>query len=316
MKKLARLVAGVAVCLPALAAAQDRPQFFFDLPKFTEAPILDGDRHSVTNEWAGAFYEVCSPSQVEADATEYGWINQELKESLISFNQLEQNGELEDASEAKTDADCAAEIWSAWGDEGLYYIAETRDNIRDIISDNENEFAWWERDGMTIYIDLNNEDNPGGDPTGFYVGLNAVSFLAAPVESSSLTVQLMMTVANQLELSSDPDVVGGFTYGFKDVGDEWGSEESYTTEALMPWTTFLTIGNLNAVPTAGSEMGYGYLQIDADGEPGWGGQIQCAYVGANQSDYPNWVFTTNPAGPQGTAVEAESWARIKSTFVD
>jgi hypothetical protein len=316
MRKFALLTAVALICIPALARAQDNPVFFWDLPKFTQSPTLDGDRNTVPGEWAGAFYELCSPSQVEADALEYGWINQEVLEGVISYNQLQQNGELEDAAIAKTDADCSAEIWTAWDDEGLYYVTEVRDNIRDTITESESQFAWWERDGMTLYLDLNNEDNPGGDPTGFFVSLNAINFMAAPVESSAITIQIMMTVANQLENNQDPEVIGGFTYGFQDVGDKWGSDESYTIEGIMPWTTFHTIGNLLATPTVGSEMGYGYLLLDADGETGYGGQIQCAYVGAFQSDYPNWVFTDTPVGPDGTAVQEDSWGRIKATFAN
>ena len=33
---------------------------------------------------------------------------------------------------------------------------------------------------MSLYLDMNNEDHPGGDPTGEFVNLNVVNFLAAP----------------------------------------------------------------------------------------------------------------------------------------
>ena len=59
------------------------------------------------------------------------------------------------------------------------------------------------------------------------------------------------------------------------------------------------------------------ITVDPDGESGYGGQIQCvAWAGGNQSEFANWVFVDTPAGPtDATAVEEDSWARIKTTFV-
>ena len=66
MKKLAILATTAVLCFAALAGAQP-PERFFDLPKFTVEPTLDGDRASVANEWAGALEFPCSPSQILLD---------------------------------------------------------------------------------------------------------------------------------------------------------------------------------------------------------------------------------------------------------
>ena len=116
----------------------------------------------------------------------------------------------------------------------------------------------------------------------------------------------------------DPDALEGFEYGFRDAGDEFGDtgDADYVIEGKLPWDTFLRNGNLFETPTVGSEMGFAWLPIDPDGEEAYGGQIQCvAWAGGNMSEFANWVFVDTPAGPTGTAVEADSWGRIKGTFV-
>ncbi len=94
MKKFALLAAAAVVGSASLAFAQP-PERFFDLPKFTAAPTLDGDRSSVANEWAGALEFTCSPSQILADGAEFGWRDIESQASEVSANQLNENGETE-----------------------------------------------------------------------------------------------------------------------------------------------------------------------------------------------------------------------------
>ena len=163
MKKLALLAAIAALCFTTLASAQP-PVRYFDLPKFTQAPTLDGDRATVADEWAGALEFPCSPDQIQLDGQEFGWRNQEQGSSEVSANQLSENGETEVAGEGRTNADFESTILQAWDDEALYYLTEVSDNVRDTEGGGEAR-AWWERDSMSLYLDLNNDDHPGGDPT-------------------------------------------------------------------------------------------------------------------------------------------------------
>jgi hypothetical protein len=314
MKKHSLLAAIAALSIASLAGAQP-PERFFDLPKFKSAPVLDGDRFTVPDEWANALEFTCSPSQILADGAEFGWRDIEQQASEVSANQLNV-GENEDASVGRTDADFSSHIWQAWDDDALYYITEVRDNVHDVEGGGEAR-AWWERDSMSLYLDLNNEDYPGGDTTGDYVNLNVVNFMAIPQNSSPLAVCYITTVQGARVDIHDADAIEGFDYGYRAVGDEFGGEADYVIEGRMDWATFLRGGNLFSAPTVGSEMGFTWLAVDPDGEDAYGGQIQCvAWAGGNMSEFANWVFTDTPAGSDnpGSAVESDSWARIKSTF--
>ena len=317
MKKLTLLAAIAALCVTTLANAQP-PVRYFDLPKFTQPPTLDGDRMTVADEWAGALEFPCSPSQIQLDGQEYGWRDQANQQTEVSTNQLNENGETEVAGEGRTDADYASVIWQAWDDEALYYITEVSDNVRDT-EGGERAWAWWERDSMSLYLDLNNEDHPGGDPApSSYVNLNIVNFMAVPFGSNEISVCLVTTVDNERVNVHDPDALEGFEYAFRDAGDEFGDEgdADYVIEGKLPWDTFLRNGNLFEAPTVGSEMGFTWLPPDPDGEDGFGGQLQCvAWAGGNMSEFANWTFVDTPAGPSGTAVEEDSWGRVKETFV-
>ena len=316
MKKLALLVAIAALCFTTLASAQP-PVRYFDLPKFTQAPTLDGDRATVADEWAGALEFPCSPDQIQLDGQEFGWRDIEQGASEVSTNQLNENGETEVAGEGRTNADFESVILQAWDDDALYYLTEVSDNVRDTEGGGEAR-AWWERDSMSLYLDLNNEDHPGGDPTQEFVNLNVVNFMALPFGSHELSVCLITTVDKARVDVHDPDALEGFEYGFRDAGDEFGEDgdADYVIEGKLPWDTFLRNGNLFEAPTTGSEMGFAWLPIDPDGEDAYGGQIQCvAWAGGNMSEFANWVFVDDPAGPTGTAVEDDSWGRVKETFV-
>lgn len=317
MKKLTLLVAIAALCFTTLASAQP-PVRYFNLPKFTQPPTLDGDRETVADEWAGALEFPCSPDQIQLDGQEYGWRNIEQQSSEVSANQLSENGETEVAGEGRTNADFESVILQAWDDEALYYLAEISDNVRDTEGGGEAR-AWWERDSVSLYLDLNNEDHPGGDPTREFVNLNVVNFMALPFGSHEWSVCLITTVDMARVDVHDPDAIEGFEYGFRDAGDEFGEtgDADYAIEGKLPWDTFLRNGNLYEAPTTGSEMGFAWLPIDPDGEDAYGGQIQCvAWAGGNMSEFANYVFVDDPAGPQGgTSVEEDSWGRVKETFV-
>lgn len=316
MKKLALLVAIAALCFTTLASAQP-PVRYFDLPKFTQAPTLDGDRATVADEWAGALEFPCSPDQIQLDGQEYGWRDIEQGASEVSTNQLNENGETEVAGEGRTNADFESVILQAWDDDALYYLTEVSDNVRDTEGGGEAR-AWWERDSMSLYLDLNNEDHPGGDPTREFVNLNVVNFMAVPFGSNELSVCLITTVDKARVDVHDPDALEGFEYGFRDAGDEFGEDgdADYVIEGKLPWDTFLRNGNLFEAPTVGSEMGFAWLPVDPDGEDAYGGQIQCvAWAGGNMSEFANYVFVDTPAGPTGTAAEEDSWGRVKETFV-
>ena len=316
MKKYSFLVAIAAFGFSTLANAQP-PVRYFDLPKFTQAPTLDGDRATVADEWTGALEFPCSPDQIQLDGQEFGWRDIEQGSSEVSANQLRENGETEVAGEGRTNADFESTILQAWDDDALYYLTEVSDNVRDTEGGGQ-AHAWWERDSMSLYLDLNNEDHPGGDPTQEFVNLNVVNFMAVPFGSQELSVCLITTVDKARVNVHDPDALEGFEYGFRDAGDEFGDtgDADYVIEGKLPWDTFLRNGNLFETPTVGSEMGFAWLPIDPDGEEAYGGQIQCvAWAGGNMSEFANWVFVDSPAGPTGTAVEEDSWGRVKETFV-
>jgi hypothetical protein len=174
MRKL--MCAGVLVLVLA-GLAFGQPYRQFDLPKFLEPPILDGDRFTVADEWANAAgpFE-CSPEAIRADGEEFGWLDEATKNTVVSHDQLG-TSESEDASIAMTNLDKKADMWFAWDDDGLYWIHEVRDNSRDARTDGD-PASWWERDSVSIYIDLTeaNEDRAAGDD---YVSLNIVNMVAA-----------------------------------------------------------------------------------------------------------------------------------------
>lgn len=309
MKKVALLtsLALLALVLPVSAANP----LVFDLPKLTQPPVLDGNRG--TAEWAGALQLECSPSQIMRDGAEFGWRDIATQQSEISVNQLVAN-ENEGAAEGRTDADYSSQIWQAWDNEAFYYILEARDNFRDV----EGAGAltnWWERDSMTLYVDLVNSREEWGGQGYVYerARMNLINYVAAPQQSSSVTITWERLIQDTRTPTQDPDEIAGLTYGFRDAGDEFGGQADYVIEGKIPWSTLLKY-NLPAVPGVGSEMGFVWLAPDPDGNEGFGGQIQCWGWADNPADYSTWVFSAEPAGPGGTAVESDSWGDIKATF--
>ena len=63
-------------------------------------------------------------------------------------------------------------------------------------------------------------------------------------------------------------------------------------------------------------MGFSWIPLDPDNDESYGGQLQCEGWIPELATYSTWIFSDTPAGPSGTAVEVDSWARIKTTFVD
>jgi hypothetical protein len=302
--------AGVLV-LVLVGLAFGQPYRQFDLPKFLEPPTLDGDRFTVADEWANASGpHDCSPEAIIADAEQFGWLDQATKNTVVSHDQLG-TSESEDGAIAMTNMDKRADAWFAWDDDGLYWIHEIRDNSRDSHTDGNPE-TWWERDSVSIYIDLT-EANEESSP---YVSMNIVNMVAAPITASGLTVTWERTEAGARSPTQDPDLIADIDYGFRDAGNEFGGEEDYVIEGTVPWDTFMMF-NLPAVPEVGTIMGWSIIHLDPDVDPGYGGQLQCLGHADNPITFADWLFTDNPAGPGSptvTAVEENSWGRIKSTF--
>ena len=309
MRKLSIVAIAVFGIVGASFAQGDR---VFDLPKLTQAPVLDGVIDG--DEWAGSLELACSPSQVQEDGANYGWRDIEAQQSEISVNQLVQS-DGEDAGIARTDADFNSRIWQAWNDDGLWVVTAAADNVHDV-EGGENGWAWWERDSLSLYVDLLNEKEESV-LNGEYTALNIVNFQARPLESSPYTVSWARTVegARSDEDGNDPDLVEGFLNGYRDAGDEFGGEADYVLEMFIPWENLLRF-NLPAVPVVGSEMGFSWLPPDPDGDDSYGGQLQCWGWADDPSNFSTWVMSATPAGPAGggTAVEADSWGRIKTTF--
>jgi len=85
-------------------------------------------------------------------------------------------------------------------------------------------------------------------------------------------------------------------------------------EGMYPWEVLMRF-NLPAPPTAGSSMGFSWIILDPDGDPGYGGQIQNWGWADVPADYSDMIFSNTPAGPGApTAVERDTWGRIKATF--
>jgi len=309
MKKAVILSALASFALSGIAGAQgDR---VFDLPKFDTPPVLDGVRGA--DEWAGALQLECSVSQVFADGAEYGWRDIDAQQSEISVNQLAQS-EGEDASVARTDEDFTSQIWQAWDDEGVYFVTEVADNFRDV-EGGDRGWAWWERDSLSLYVDLINEKEESV-LNGEYTALNIINFQARPLESSPFTVSWARTVENARsdEDGNDPDLIDGFESGFRDAEGEFGNDADYVIEGKYPFENLLRF-NLPAIPTVGSEMGFSWLPPDPDGDDGYGGQLQCWGWADDPSNYSTWVFSdASVPGGGGTAVESNSWGRVKATF--
>lgn len=312
----AAAVATVVALMGAAEAQWERAKVY-DLPKFTQPPVLDGDRFTVQDEWAGTLALECSPSVVSADGGEFGWRDAENQWSNVSANQLVQS-EGEDGAIARTDADLWTLIYHAWDDDAVYFFVETRDNVRDVSDGGAEPFLWWERDSITIHFDLLNEDINYDQATDTFsgTGYNAINFVAAPMNSSEVTRTYENIVQGKREFHQDPDILEGMEYGFRDAGDEFGGEADYTIEGRVTWDALVRGGNLPSPPEAGSEMGFSWIPLDPDNDESYGGQLQCEGWIPELATYSTWVFSETPAGPSGTAVEKDSWADIKKTFVD
>jgi hypothetical protein len=293
MKKVALLTIIALMAFAAIAGAQV-PERIYDLPKISQPPTLDGDRFTVPDEWAGTLELPCSPSQVLADGAEYGWREIESQSSEVSTNQLVQSPD-ESASVARTDADYASTIWQAWDDDAFYYILEARDNARDV-EGGETTTNWWERDSMSLYVDLS-YDREGEEPN--FISMNIINFIAAPMESSDVTITWERIIEGLRAATQDPDLIEGFEYGFRDAGDEFGGEADYCIEGLLPWDTLQRF-NLNDTPTVGSQMGIAWILMDPDGNDAFGGQIQCWGWAGEVANYTTILFTDDPAGVPGT----------------
>jgi hypothetical protein len=306
MKKVI-LIVGIMALLCSAAFAGLNP-LVFELPKFAQPPVLDGERGA--NEWAGALELECSITQIYRDGDLLGWRNLEAEQSEISANQLlAQEGE--DASLAQTDDDGMATIWQAWDEDGFYYISENRDNIRDVDGGpGTDPTHWWIRDSMSLYVDLN-YDREGEEPN--FISMNIINFIAAPMASSDVTITWERIIEGLRAATQDPDLIEGFEYGFRDAGDEFGGEADYCIEGKLPWDTLQRF-NLNDTPTVGTQMGIAWILMDPDGNDAFGGQIQCWGWAGEVANYTTLLFSDTPAGVPGTSVQADSWGRIKSTF--
>ena len=302
------------ICLVLAGVAMAENTIVVELPKFTVAPVLDGDRNTVPDEWAGTLELECSVSQILRDGQEYGWRNLEAQQSEISVNQLVQQ-EDEDASLARTDDDASGFIWHAWDDEAFYYIAEVRDNIHDVDGGPEEPPTnWWARDSMSLYVDLSNTREEGICCAGPYTSLNIINFIGAPQNSSSVSITWERTIEGTREPTQDPDLLEGFEYGYRFAEDEFGGEADYAIEGKMPWEVLQRF-NLPSAPQVGTQFGFSWILLDPDSNDGFGGQIQCWGWADNPADYTTMLFVDTPAGPaEGTAVEEDSWGRIKDTF--
>lgn len=207
MRKISVLAAFVLGISGGAFAQGDR---VFDLPMLTQAPVLDGVIDG--DEWAGSLELECSPSLIQADGAEYGWRDIEAQQSEVSVNQLGQS-DGEDAAIAHTDADFNSRIWQAWNEDGLWVATAAADNVHDV-EGGDRGWAWWERDSLSLYVDLVNEKEEAV-LDGQYTALNIINFQARVLESSPYTVSWARTVegARSDDDGNDPDLIEGFLGG-------------------------------------------------------------------------------------------------------
>ena len=81
-------------------------------------------------------------------------------------------------------ADFSSRIWQAWDDDGLWVVTAAADNVHDV-EGGDRGWAWWERDSLSLYVDLLNEKEESV-LNGEYTALNIVNFQARPLEPVSL----------------------------------------------------------------------------------------------------------------------------------
>ena len=256
---MGRLLYGFAIAALLLWAGRSDAQLK------NKTPQLDGIRSP--GEWHRTLELECSPESAG-----------------LSANQLRQSA-LEAAEEAGTNADIFANTWFAWDEDALYFIAEVRDNVHDVIGTDE-ATNWWERDSISLYVDLVNADDAGGP----YTALNIVNFMAAPQNSSAETITLEYTGSEGERVSTqDAADIAGLEYVYRAAGTEFGGSADYAVEGKIPWETLMRF-NLTEAPSPSDVMGLSIIVLDPDGDDGFGGQIQCWGMADSPATYNNITF--------------------------
>jgi hypothetical protein len=309
----------IALVLFLAASALAHNGEVFEVPMATEPPILDGIMGD--DEWKGALMLPCSISQITRDALRHGWTDAANQTTPISYNQLNTTAPGgEDAGIGRTDEDASANVYHMWDGDALYAFDAARDNAHDTQQAAGADPAfWWERDSISLYIDLTHAGDEPGQP---YTSMNIINFMAEPQNSSPKTITWERTEAGSRASTQDPSIIRGLKYGYRFYGDDTAdptlesSGANYAIEGAYPWEVLMQF-NLPAPPTVGSMLGWSWIILDPDGEEGFGGQIQSWGSADVPSTYTDFVFSDRLAGPGApTAVERDSWGRIKATFTE
>lgn len=251
----------------------------FALPRLAGPPVIDGVRDP--QEWQGALPLEVSPSQVLRDRQLLcaGDGVDPVERSRIELRR----GPAEDAFAALTDADWSATLWHAWDETGLYFLAEVRDNVRDVAG-LDGAPDWRHRDGLTLRLDL--LDAEAVAPEGSGPALTALHLVAAdPLQADqpvSWEVDGELTVA-------DPAGLQGIQYAFAHAGSAFGGGADYVVEARIDWTLLL-LRDLPTPPGPGTRIGLAWLGLDPDGEDGFGGQLQAWGLAEEPATYASFVL--------------------------
>lgn len=238
----------------------------------------------------------------------------------LSANQLAGNAQ-EAAGVAGTAADVSADFWLSWDADALYFIAQVRDNVHDVSGSGEAR-NWWERDSLSLYIDLVNADDAGTP----YTALNIINFMAAPQASAPETVTLEYTDNNGARVfTQSASDLAGIEYAYRDAASEFGGQADYVLEAKVPWATLMRF-NLAQVPSVSETMGLSIIVLDPDGEDGFGGQLQAWGMADRPSTYADIVYkglvkSTAKAGGGSSgrvfkpvASEKSPWGKVKGSL--
>ena len=203
------------------------------------------------------------------------------------------------------DNDLTGRVAMTWDDEYFYVMATVQDDVHDVASVNEG--SWWERDGVSLFFNLNN-DKSGAD---WQDGDNSFTFDADPDYPAGYAVWWRKGLDGGKEEIVNTDVITAVVLT--------GANGDYIIEGAIPMGETGLGGNNDffVPPDADTPIGFSVLILDPDGAgtgDGWG-QIMSTGNGDEQANWGNLILSpiitaaVNLAGKLPAA-----WGKIKSRY--